>query len=74
MTHETEYSSASSPPKVEANWASSTTTEFEEKLTTEIEGIVVEKNGYRRDRKVAAFGPAEITVFFRRLRRVDRVC
>ena len=55
-------------PKVEASpityYLQSTTTEFEESQTTEIEAIIVEKKEDCGDRKVAAFGPpGEVTVF-----------
>jgi hypothetical protein len=55
-------------PKVEASpityYLQSTTTEFEESQTTEIEAIIVEKKEDCGDRKIAAFGPpGEVTVF-----------
>jgi hypothetical protein len=55
-------------PKVEASpityYMQSTTTEFEESQTAEIEAIIVEKKEDCGDRKIAAFGPpGEVTVF-----------
>jgi len=55
-------------PKVEASpityYLQSTTTEFEESQTSEIEAIIVEKKDDCGDRKIAAFGPpGEVTVF-----------
>jgi hypothetical protein len=55
-------------PKVEASpityYLQSTTTEFEESQTTEIEAIIVEKKEDCGDRKIAAYGPpGEVTVF-----------
>jgi hypothetical protein len=55
-------------PKVEASpityYLQSTTTEFEESQTTEIEAIIVEKKEDCGDRKIAVFGPpGEVTVF-----------
>ncbi len=55
-------------PKVEASpityYLQSTTTEFEESQTSEIEAIIVEKKEDCGDRKIAAFGPpGEVTVF-----------
>jgi hypothetical protein len=55
-------------PKLEASpltyYLQSTTTEFAETQTVEIEAIVVEKKEDCGDRKVAAFGPpGEVTVF-----------
>src|SRR5262245_29864322 len=55
-------------PKVEASpityYLQSTTTEFEESQTTEIEAIIVEKREDCGDRKIAAYGPpGDVTVF-----------
>jgi len=55
-------------PRVEASpityYVQSTTTEFDESQTGEIEAIVVKDEGECGDRKVAAFGPAgPVTVF-----------
>jgi hypothetical protein len=55
-------------PKVEASpityYLQSTTTEFEESQTTEIEALIVEKKEDCGDRKIAVFGPpGEVTVF-----------
>jgi hypothetical protein len=55
-------------PKIEASpityYLQSTTTEFEESQTTEIEAIIVEKKEDCGDRKIAVFGPpGEVTVF-----------
>ena len=55
-------------PRVEASpityYVQSTTTEFEESQTREIEAIVVADKGECGDRKVAAFGPpGAITIF-----------
>ncbi len=55
-------------PRVEASpityYVQSTTTQFEESQTREIEAIVVKDKGECGDRKVAAFGPAgAVTVF-----------
>jgi hypothetical protein len=55
-------------PKIEASpityYLQSTTTEFEESQTTEIEAIIVEKKEDCGDRKIAIFGPpGEVTVF-----------
>lgn len=55
-------------PKVEASpityYLQSTTTEFEEGQTSEIEAIIVEKKEDCGDRKIAPFGPpGEVTVF-----------
>ena len=55
-------------PRVEASpityYVQSTTTEFEESQTREIEAIVVQDKAECGDRKVAAFGPAgAVTVF-----------
>ncbi len=55
-------------PKLEASpityYLQSTTTEFEESQTAEIEAIIVEKKEDCGDRKIAAFGPpGEVTVF-----------
>ena len=55
-------------PKIEASpityYLQSTTTEFEESQTTEIEAIIVEKREDCGDRKIAIFGPpGEVTVF-----------
>jgi hypothetical protein len=54
-------------PRVEASpityYVQSTTTEFDESQTGEIEAIVVSDKAECGDRKVAAFGPAGATVF-----------
>jgi hypothetical protein len=55
-------------PRVEASpityYLQSTTTEFEENQTREIEAVVVKDKGECGDRKVAAFGPpGAITIF-----------
>jgi len=55
-------------PRVEASpityYVQSTTTEFEESQTREIEALVVQDKGECGDRKVAAFGPpGAITIF-----------
>lgn len=55
-------------PKIEASpltyYLQSTTTEFEDSQTSEIEAIVVEKKEDCGDRKIAAYGPpGEVTVF-----------
>jgi hypothetical protein len=55
-------------PKVEASpityYLQSTTTEFEESQTTEIEAIIVDAKEECGDRKIAVFGPpGEVTVF-----------
>ena len=55
-------------PRVEASpityYVQSTTTEFEESQTREIEALVVQDKGECGDRKIAAFGPpGAITIF-----------
>jgi len=55
-------------PRVEASpityYVQSTTTEFEESQTREIEALVVQDEGECSDRKIAAFGPpGAITIF-----------
>ena len=64
-------------PRVEATpityYVQSTTTEFEESQTREIEALVVQDKAECGDRKVAAIGPAgAVTVFSAATGRVDR--
>jgi hypothetical protein len=69
MTHETGRFYGKLPrPRVEASpityYLQSTTTEFEESQTREIDAVVVPKKEDCGDRKVAAFGPSgSVTVF-----------